>query len=107
MLLIAWMESCVSHDFPESQCVQAYSFAEDIQPIVESKCAISGCHNGDIGQNLNWTDFEMFHQRAVSGEVKRRVINRVMPPPGSHGGALTEEQINAITCWTDQGALNN
>jgi hypothetical protein len=101
------MESCVTHNFPEYVCTEAYSFAEDIKPIIETKCAISGCHNGDLGQGLNWTNFDTFHQRAESGLVKFRVIHRIMPPSNSPAGPLSVDQINAISCWTDQGALNN
>jgi hypothetical protein len=68
---------------------------------------LSGCHNGDMGPDLNWTSFEQFHKRASRGEVKFRVTNRIMPPADSPGGALSQEQIDAIACWSDQGALNN
>lgn len=101
------MDSCVSHDFPEYSCTAEYTFSEDIKPIIETKCAISGCHNGDMGAELNWTDFEQFHARASSGLVKFRVTHRIMPPSESPAGPLTQEQINAIACWSDQGALNN
>ena len=88
-------------------CTETYSFADDIRPIIESKCAISGCHNGDMGPDLNWTNFDKFHQRVESGLVKYRVSHRIMPPSFSPEGPLTQEQINAIACWSDQGALNN
>lgn len=101
------LNSCVSHDFPEYVCEDTYSFAEDIRPIIETKCAVSGCHNGDMGPDLNWTNFEKFHQRAASGLVKYRVTNRIMPPSFSPAGPLSQEQINTIACWADQGALNN
>lgn len=101
------LAACVSHDIPEYQCTQTYGFANDVKPIIETKCAISGCHNGDMGQDLNWTVFENFHKRAESGLVKYRVTHRIMPPSNSPAGPLTQEQINTIACWTDQGALNN
>ena len=99
--------ACVSHDFSAYACTETYSFAADIKPIIETKCAISGCHNGDMGPNLNWTNFEQFHKRASSGLVKYRVTHGIMPPPFSTEGPLSQEQITAIACWTDQGALNN
>ena len=99
--------SCVSHDIPEYQCTDTYTFADDVKPIIETKCAISGCHNGDMGQDLNWTIFEAFHKRAASGLVKYRVTHRIMPPSDSPEGPLSQDQINAIACWSDQGALNN
>lgn len=106
-VLALFLESCVSHDFPEYACTDTYTFAADIKPIIETKCAISGCHNGDMGPGLNWKTFSEFHKRVESGLVKYRVTHRIMPPAESHAGPLTEEQINAIACWSDQGALNN
>lgn len=106
-ILMVFFYSCVSHDFPEYVCEQEYEFERDIKPIIQTKCAVGGCHNGDMGDDLNWTNFSEFHKRASSGYVKFRVTHRVMPPSDSPAGPLTQEQINAIACWTDQGALNN
>lgn len=106
-ILAVCLNACVSHDFPANTCAETYTFSEDVKPIIETKCAISGCHNGDMGPDLNWTTFEQFHKRAESGLVKYRVTNHIMPPAESQAGPLSEEQINAIACWADQGALNN
>jgi len=105
--VIACLESCVYHDFPEYVCEEQISFAEDVLPIIQTKCAVSGCHNGDMGPDLTWTDFDQFHARAESGLVKYRVTNHIMPPSYSPAGPLSQEQINTIACWADQGALNN
>lgn len=99
--------ACVSHDLPDYTCTDTYSFSADIKPIIQTRCAISGCHNGDMGPNLNWNDFAQFHKRVESGLVKYRVTHRIMPPSYSPAGPLMQEQINAISCWADQGALNN
>lgn len=106
-VLLFILDACVSHDFPEYTCTDSYSFSEDIRPIIENKCAISGCHNGDLGQEFNWTNFQNFQPRAEGGLVKFRVTHRIMPPDDSPGGPLSQEQINAIACWTDEGALDN
>lgn len=101
------LDSCEYHDIPQYTCAQTYAFQADILPIIETKCAIAGCHNGDMGPELKWTDFEQFHKRAESGLVRYRVTHRIMPPSFSPAGPLTQEQINAIACWSEQGALNN
>lgn len=101
------LDSCVYHDIPEHVCVEEVSFATDIRPIIETKCAVSGCHNGDMGPDLNWTNFDQFHARAESGLIKYRVTNHIMPPSYSPAGPLTQEQINTVACWADQGSLNN
>ena len=106
-VLLVFLDSCVSHDFPEYVCTDSYTFSADVRPIIETKCAVSGCHNGDMGADLNWLNFEEFHKRAASGKVKFRVTHRIMPPSDSPAGPLTQEEINAIACWTDEGTLNN
>ena len=107
VVIVLCLDACVSHDFFDYACTETYSFAADVRPILETKCAIAECHDGSMGPGLNWNDFDQFHERAASGLVKFRVTHRIMPPSDSPAGPLTQEQINAIACWTDQGAPNN
>jgi len=101
------LNACVYHDIPAYACTEEYTFTEHVQPILQTKCAISGCHNGDMGADLNWTNFEEFQKRVKSGLVKYNVTHRVMPPEESQNGPLTQEQINTIACWVDQGGVKN
>lgn len=77
------------------------SYENDINPIMTSSCAITGCHNGDNGANLDFTDFSLLQSKADL--VKLRTQNGSMPPSGS----LTEEEIALISCWVDEGAKDN
>lgn len=77
------------------------SFAAQIQPIINTKCALTGCHNGDNGAERNWTVFSNVKTNAAN--IKTRTGNGSMPATGS----LTQEQINLIACWVDDGALDN
>jgi hypothetical protein len=100
--------SCADHDFPSYTCPDAeVSFIETIKPIIESKCAISGCHNGSLGADRDWSNFTTFQQNAKNGNVKNYVTNRIMPPSQSPNGGLSQDQINAIACWIDDDAPNN
>jgi hypothetical protein len=100
--------SCANHEFPSYTCPpEPISFADDISPIIMTKCAIEGCHNGDNGADKNWTNFDLFQENAKNGLVKSYVVNRIMPKAESSAGPLSQEQINAIACWVDQGAQNN
>jgi hypothetical protein len=100
-------QSCVYHEAPEQTCTATISYTTQVKPIIESKCAISGCHNGDNGSDFKWTDFSKLQQRAHSGLLKSKVVNHEMPPPESPQGPLTQEQIDIISCWTTQGAPQN
>jgi uncharacterized membrane protein len=79
------------------------SFAQVIEPIVQTNCAISGCHvNGQQRPIL-----ETYEQMAANAErIKARTSNGTMPPANS-GKSLTLEEINAIACWVDNGAQDN
>jgi hypothetical protein len=98
-------ESCVSHDFPSYTCPDdEVSYAAQVRTIVDTKCTISPCHGHN--QDLpNWDDLTTLQEH--SSEVKRRVIDRIMPPAHSSAGPLSQEQINTIACWVDGGAQNN
>lgn len=75
------------------------SFSGAIAPIISTKCAISGCHNGSQAP-----DFRSFANiQANAGQIKTLTGNRTMPQEGS----LTQTQIDMIACWVDDGALQN
>ena len=77
------------------------SFEATIKNIIDTKCAISGCHNGDNGADRNWTVLSNIQNNAAN--VKGFTQSGAMPQTGS----LTQEQIDLIACWVDDGALNN
>ncbi len=102
-------QSCVDHYLPEPEveaCTVTVSFADEVNPIINTSCAIPGCHNGDNGADKNWTVFSNFQSN------KDDVKDRITRPPGTPGhmpaaGSITDEQIQTIVCWVDQGGQNN
>ncbi|HEY0740517.1 MAG TPA: hypothetical protein VGD40_03610 [Chryseosolibacter sp.] len=108
IVVFGFQVSCADHNFPSYVCPDTeVSYLEDVRPIVTTKCAISGCHNGSLGAERNWSDFPTFQRNAQNGNVKNYVINRIMPPAHSQNGPLSQDQINTIACWVDEGAPNN
>lgn len=80
------------------------SWMEQISPIFNVNCTISGCHNGD---NENIPNFSVFaNVQSFAGAIKINTENRNMPRAGS-GLTLTEDEIDLIVCWVDDGALDN
>lgn len=74
------------------------SWANDIKPIIETKCALSGCHNGSR------PDLRVFaNAKTYAKSMKSKTQDRSMPAEGS----LTDAQIQLIACWVDDGALAN
>lgn len=75
------------------------SFATSISPIIQNKCAVSGCHAG--AQAPDFRVFKNIHDNA--GQIKTLTGNRTMP----QNGTLTQQEIDLIACWVDDGALEN
>ena len=76
------------------------TFSVDVKPIIDANCV--SCHStGGVYPALNLETYQSISAAAVN--VKTRVVDKTMPP----GGPLTDAEIQAISCWVDNGALNN
>lgn len=76
------------------------SWAQDILPIMQASCAITGCHNG-ISRNNDWRIYAQV--KAHAGDIRERTQNKSMPFDTS----LPQDDIDLIACWIDDGALEN
>ena len=88
----------------EDECASTpKSFSADVNPIIQSKCAVgSGCHGtGSFNGPGALTTFEQIKSAASS--IKSAVTSKRMPLNGS----LTAAQIKTISCWVDNSASNN
>lgn len=78
-------------------CVEEISFINTIKPIIDTNCL--ECHNGS-----QFPDLRTYQDISTNAEsVKNETTARRMPL----GGTLTIEEIEAIFCWVESGALNN
>ena len=75
------------------------SWATDILPIVQTNCALHDCHDGRYRPDLRKYD----KAKLYAAQIKSKTQDRSMPFDGS----LTQDQINLIACWVDDGAPNN
>ena len=82
------------------------SYANDLVPIINKACALSGCHVEGF-RNGDFTSFTDFKARADNGTLESRVVGMSMPPASSTGPSLTDEEIMMFKCWIDAGAQNN
>jgi hypothetical protein len=87
LVVFGFQLSCVDHNFPSYVC-----------PDTEVSC---------LGADRDWSNFATFQENAQHGSVKNFVTNRIMPPSFSSNGPLSQDQINTIACWVDDGAQNN
>lgn len=76
------------------------SWLNQIKPIIDVSCAKSGCHVNGTGR-IDLTKFDVVKANAL--QIKTRVVNKSMP----FDETLPADQIQLITCWIDDGTLNN
>ena len=80
----------------------AKSFSADVNPIVQTYCNQSGCHQpGSVNGPGPLTNYaEVFNARA---SIRVQIQAGLMP----QNTTLSNAQKSAIICWIDNGALNN
>jgi len=112
LLCIVWIVviaiSCTSDNFEDYyemlDCETAnISFSSDIKPIIDTNCAVSGCHVTGTGLP-SWETYANISANA--GKIASRTAAGEMPPSIS-GKSLTIEQVQKIQCWVGSGAPNN
>ena len=104
LLIAAFFTSCLTNveeatieeEMPDA-CADI-TFAVNIKPIIDANCI--QCH-GSGGNSPNLTSYSFINASAAS--VKDAVASRRMP----QGGSLSQDEIDAIVCWVENGALNN
>jgi len=78
------------------------SFATSVNPLIQTRCAISGCHdNGSSNGPGALTSYDKIKNAA--SDIKAAVRAGIMP----QGSSLSAGEIKIISCWVDSGAPNN
>ncbi len=86
-------------------------FMKDIQPLLESSCAISGCHDATTAADgVNLTSYQNILQTGgiiagnpTGSELYQQVSSNAMPP----NNPLSQAQKDLIKIWIQQGAKYN
>ena len=94
-------------NFPNTCDPGTVSFASTVKPIIDQNCAYAGCHAGTSpAAGLALESYAQIKVIADNGKLVNRLIGvngNVMPPAGK----LPPCEIQTITDWVLQGALNN
>lgn len=81
------------------------TYDNDIAPIINSKCAVSGCHVSGAGIPGVFSDYEgltPYLNSENNGFDDRVIIKKNMPQINS-GFDLTDEEFNLLSCWVCDG----
>lgn len=78
------------------------SYSAKVKPIMDGKCATSGCHDATAAGSVKLTTYaEVF---AKKERIKVRSIDEKTMPTA---GPLSSTEISTLQRWLDQGAQNN
>ena len=78
------------------------SFATDVNPVIQSFCNVSGCHNsGSTNGPGPLTNYNQVFAARIS--IRAAIASGAMP----QNATLSVAQKNSILCWIDSGADNN
>lgn len=80
------------------------TYSAEIQSIIESSCATSGCHNaGGSAPNI-YESYNNVKASVDDGSFENRVLVQKNMPPGT---PLSDCNIALIEAWLEDGAPNN
>lgn len=79
------------------------SFANEVFPIMQARCATAGCHVSGGNAPFVIEGYDDVQPRAAL--IRTRVAEGTMPPSGAT--ALSDAEVRAIVSWVDGGALDN
>ncbi len=71
----------------------------NVLPIIRKDCAISGCHNGSISPRLTTNEEVITNALRIKSETQSGSMPR--------DRTLSQEEIDFIACWVDDGARDN
>lgn len=110
LLVLLFSGACVyetGEDLLDGTACQEVSFSQTIQPLIQRSCAINNedCHSpGDSQPDFTvFANVERFAHDRLGG-IRQRVLSGDMPRGNR---SLSQEEIENIVCWIDNGALQN
>lgn len=85
-------------------CDSAFGYIPDIQPILETNCTYSGCHDGSGA--TKYDTYELLKPKLDDGMFSDRVITRKdMPPTYATGPKMLRDgELDTIRMWILAGA---
>lgn len=90
-----------------SECPDTISFAATVEPMIQTNCSTSGCHNAgsaSAGYNL-----EGYANISANASIISDVINHNSGPTPMPFGQpkLNDTLIQQFDCWVSQGTQDN
>ena len=98
-----FMQSCTQGEANENttgDCgTENYTYDDNVASIITSKCASCHAHGGQSSALTTYAEVEASLQRVKA----RAVTDKTMPP----SSPLSDNEIQKISCWIDNGNPEN
>lgn len=110
-LFLLFLGNQCTHEYLEN--VNPVCFESEVLPIFQSNCTQSGCHNAtDREKGYDLSNYEGIVKKGIkpgnyqSSEMYRVLVSSIERMPKSPYNRLTDNQIEIIALWIEQGAQN-
>lgn len=105
-MLLLLLNSCYydseEHLYGLPECgLEPKSYSNDVAPIIAANCNVTGCHDGTITSFATHANVETY-----LADIRQRINDGSMPPSTSDVKP-TAEEVLIITCWIDEGGIDN
>lgn len=102
-VMIFFLFSCTKDKLVpvESNCLDEVTYDLQVEEIINTTCAYSGCHDGSGSAPGDYRTYQAMRPWLTPAQFEERtLIIRDMPPNYAEGPtSLTQEEINTLTCW--------
>jgi len=116
LIAVAFIASSCKHEpeLPQNGTVDQICFETQVQPIINSNCSVSGCHDGSDGElPVLITYNDIMREVKANKPNDSKLMEVITENPGSEDymppsprTPLTSEQIRLIETWILEGAQN-
>ena len=105
VLMLLFIACNKNSDIKETSCDGSTpTFDNEISVIINTSCAISGCHPDADARHGDYSSYEAFEKHRNNGSFEKKVLTKQTMPKGF---TLTQEELNLIQCWVDNGFPEN
>ncbi len=107
-LILLWI-GCTRATFVQENldCAEIIRYDVELQPVLTTYCAYSGCHDGSVQDAVNYTTYSSMS--GDFGSMFDRVVTQIDNPfigmPRDDGDGpdnMTEEDFRIFSCWIEQ-----
>ncbi len=106
VVLGVFIFSCKKDKTLEVNCFEEVSYAQEIQPLIEMNCTVSGCHDVAEEGGYNFTSYESVFEHADLILASITHGSGVTPMPLGEP-KLADSLIVKFICWKNSGKLEN